>query len=156
LLRSAVFLEKTFKVYGLEFAEAITSRRLFGNICSAQLASVSLSQRGAELMSDKNDKEETKMAKRKGSETTGTKPEPGLLELTGVNALPERAVQAQWWIGGYNYRYTTGPFSLPQNSGSLDWILLNNDARQQEARVTVFKCPIQGTISRGVLDTCPT
>ena len=42
----------------------------------------------------------------------------------------------------YRYLYTTGPFLLPENSGSLDWVLLNNDSTQQEARVTVFTCPL--------------
>lgn len=42
----------------------------------------------------------------------------------------------------FRFRYTTGPFYLPQNSGSLDWILMNNDTTIQEARVTIFKCPV--------------
>lgn len=65
----------------------------------------------------------------------------GVLTTTAVNQLPGGAV-----IGGltikYKYRYTTGPFLLPENSGSLDWTLLNNDTTQQRARVTVFQCPV--------------
>jgi hypothetical protein len=69
----------------------------------------------------------------------------GILELTAIDIFPENAVPALWWIGEYKYRYTTGPFLLPQNSGSLDWILLNNDATQQKARVTIFKCELSTT-----------
>ena len=85
------------------------------------------------------------MTNRKRKEKMGTKLEAGMLELTDVNVLPERAVLEKYPISGYKYRYTTGPFLLPQNSGSLDWSLLNNDTTQQKARVTVFKCPV-GTV----------
>lgn len=66
----------------------------------------------------------------------------GMLELTAADALPARAILEKWPIRLYKHRYTTGPFLLPQNSGSLDWILLNNDIAPQAARVTVFQCPI--------------
>lgn len=82
------------------------------------------------------------MAKREGREMKENKREVGTLELTGMDVLPKRAVLAHPWIGEYSYRFTTGPFLLPQNSGSLDWILLNNDVTQQMVRVTVFKCAI--------------
>jgi hypothetical protein len=65
-----------------------------------------------------------------------------MLKLTGMDVLPEGVVLEPRPISAYQYRYTTGPFLLPQNSGSLDWELLNNDTTQQTARVTVFKCPI--------------
>jgi hypothetical protein len=42
----------------------------------------------------------------------------------------------------YKITYTTGPFLLPENSGSLDWVLLNNDRTPQQARVTVFTCAL--------------
>jgi hypothetical protein len=45
----------------------------------------------------------------------------------------------------YKYVYTTGPFLLPENSGSLDWVLLNNAPNSQQAQVTVFQCPVNGT-----------
>jgi hypothetical protein len=89
------------------------------------------------------------MTTRKPKEKTGRKLETGMLGLTDVNMLPERAVLEKWPISGYKYRYTTGPFLLPENSGSLDWILLNNDSTQQKARVTVFKCPV-GTVKTPV------
>ena len=89
------------------------------------------------------------MTNRKRKEKTGTKLEAGMLGLTDVNVLPERAVLEKYPISGYKYRYTTGPFLLPQNSGSLDWSLLNNDTTQQKARVTVFKCPV-GTVKTPV------
>lgn len=42
----------------------------------------------------------------------------------------------------YTHTYTTGPFSLPLNTHSIDWGILNNDSSAQRVRVTVFKCPI--------------
>ena len=82
------------------------------------------------------------MATRKRKAKAQTKPETGSLELTGQGVLPEKAVLEKWPVSEYKYRYTTGPFLLPQSSGSLDWTLLNNDAAEQKARVTVFKCPV--------------
>jgi len=82
------------------------------------------------------------MPRAKGGQTSGAKPGAGMLELTAIDVLPPRAVRANWWIGTYQHRYTTRPFSLPQSAGALDWVLLNNDATQQTARVTVFQCPI--------------
>jgi hypothetical protein len=89
------------------------------------------------------------MTTRKHKETTGIKLEAGMLGLTDVDLLPERAVLEKEPILKYKHRYTTGPFLLPQNSGSLDWTLLNNDTTQQTARVTVFKCPV-GTVKTPV------
>ena len=66
----------------------------------------------------------------------------GMPELTATTVLPAGAVLEARPAGGYSYRYTTGPFLFPQNAGSLDWGLLNNDPMQQTARVTVFKCPV--------------
>ena len=82
------------------------------------------------------------MITRKPKEKTVRKLEAGMLELTDVNMLPKRAVLEKWPTCSYKYCYTTGPFLLPENSGSLDWTLLNNDSTQQKARVTVFKCPV--------------
>lgn len=42
----------------------------------------------------------------------------------------------------YKYKYTTGPFTLPQNAQSIDWSVLNNDPKPQKVRVTVFKCVV--------------
>lgn len=70
------------------------------------------------------------------------KPVSGMARLTDVNILPEGAFIQKLPGPGYKYRYTTGPFLLPKNSGSLDWVVLNNDASQQEIRVTVFKCDL--------------
>jgi hypothetical protein len=89
------------------------------------------------------------MATRKRNEQTVGKLEAGMLGLTDVNALPVRAVVEKQFFFGYKHRYTTGPFLLPQNSGSLDWTLLNNDTSQQRVRVTVFKCPV-GTVKTPV------
>jgi hypothetical protein len=72
----------------------------------------------------------------------GNKPEPGMLELSALDALPQSAVLDKQLSGGFKHRYTTGPFLLPENSGSLDWILLNNDSSPQKARITVYKCGI--------------
>ena len=82
------------------------------------------------------------MATSKGKGKTGTKLEAGMLGLTDVSARPERVVLDKQPKGKYKWRYTTGPFLLPQNSGSLDWFLLNNDSTRQTVRVTVFKCPV--------------
>lgn len=73
----------------------------------------------------------------------------GMLGRTDPEMLPGRATLERWPISEYKYRYTTGPFLLPENSGSLDWTLLNNDKSQQRARVTVFKCPV-GTVKAPV------
>jgi len=89
------------------------------------------------------------MATRKRNVKTAGKLEVGMLELTGVNVLPEQSVVEKQPFFGYKYRYTTGPFLLPQSSGSLDWTLLNNDTSQQKVRVTVFKCPV-GTVKTPV------
>lgn len=89
------------------------------------------------------------MAKRKSQTRAVTKHEAGMLRLTEAKVFPKRAVCEMWPVGGYKYRYTTGPFLLPQSSGSLDWSLLNNDSTQQKVRVTVFKCPV-GTVKTPV------
>ncbi len=78
----------------------------------------------------------------KRKEKTGAKSEAGMLGLTDVKVLPERATLEKWPISGYKFCYTTGPFLLPQNSGSLDWSLLNNDSTPQKVRVTIFKCAV--------------
>jgi len=59
-----------------------------------------------------------------------------------VKELPPRAIVVERPpLGvGYQYKYTTGPFCLPQNTHSLDWGILNNDSSDQKVRVTVFKC----------------
>ena len=82
------------------------------------------------------------MATRKGIGKPKSKVEAGMLRLTAVGVLPERAVVEALPGRRYTHRYTTGPFLLPDNSGSLDWSLLNNDTTRQKARVTVFKCPV--------------
>ena len=94
------------------------------------------------------------MTTKKPKETRRVKLEGGMLKLTDVNALPERAVFEKVPISAYKYCYTTGPFLLPQKSGSLDWILLNNDTTPQRARVTVFKCPV-GTVKTSVPPRSP-
>jgi len=60
--------------------------------------------------------------------------------LVGIGFGATSLVGAASTGGRYMYKYTTGPFLLPENSGSLDWALLNNSSTQQQARVTVFKC----------------
>jgi hypothetical protein len=89
------------------------------------------------------------MTTRTRKERKGTKLEAGMLGLTNVNMLPDRAVLEKRRVSNYIHRYTTGPFLLPQSSGSLDWTLLNNDTTQQTARVTVFRCPV-GTVKTPV------
>jgi hypothetical protein len=81
------------------------------------------------------------MPTRKGKAKKVTKLEAGMLGLTAVKELPKEAVAGPA-VSPFKYSYTTGPFLLPQNSGSLDWTLLNNDTTPQRARVTVFRCPV--------------
>lgn len=62
-----------------------------------------------------------------------------------AQAIPKKAVKvdvARFFLSPYLYKYTTGPFMMPQNTHSLNWNLLNNDSTQQKVRVTVFKCHI--------------
>jgi hypothetical protein len=64
---------------------------------------------------------------------------------TEVEALPDTAAlvsPAQLRSGAYRFTYTTGPFALPANAQTIDWVLLNNDTTTQTVRVTVFGCPI--------------
>lgn len=69
----------------------------------------------------------------------------GVLTLTAPGELPRGAVRAGTQAGTYAYRYTTGPFSLPPNAGSLDWVVLNNETTVQTVRVTIFKCSLVST-----------
>lgn len=88
-------------------------------------------------------KEVTKMATpNKGNEKAAATRPDGSFELTGIKVLPLGGILTKILKLGYTYRYTTGPFLLPENSGSLDWMLLNNDTTVQSARVTVFRCPV--------------
>ncbi len=66
----------------------------------------------------------------------------GTFELTGIDSLPERATLTGSTETEFKHRYTSGPFLLPQGSGSLDWTILNNASGPQTVRVTVFKCPV--------------
>ncbi|HEV7667439.1 MAG TPA: hypothetical protein VGS22_02865 [Thermoanaerobaculia bacterium] len=76
------------------------------------------------------------MALRKSKEEAGT------LNRPKGDALPAQVLAEAGPRIKFKHKYTTGPFLLPQDSGSLDWALLNNDTTQQTARVTVFKCPV--------------
>lgn len=70
------------------------------------------------------------------------------LTVTPLEVLPDEAVLArinQLLSCCYQYVYTTGPFTLPLNTHSIDWGVLNNDNCPQEIRVTVFKC-VTGTV----------
>src|SRR5262245_41063655 len=71
-----------------------------------------------------------------------SKEEAGTLKRAKGDAAPAQAVAEAGLRGRFRFRYTTGPFLLPQDSGSLDWALLNDDNTAQKARVTVFQCPI--------------
>ena len=54
---------------------------------------------------------------------------PGVIDRIKPGILPE-----------YKYVYTTGPFSLPLTTHSIDWGILNNSSTTQKVRITVFKC----------------
>jgi hypothetical protein len=84
------------------------------------------------------------MARETGRDSAG--PQAGTPELSAANIIPEVAERVRRVRPPeYRYVYTTGPFTLPQNTHSLDWGMLNNDTVSQTVRVTVFKCPIGGT-----------
>jgi hypothetical protein len=81
------------------------------------------------------------MAKKTAAKKAPAKMEE-LLRLTGPDKLPKGAVIARERAILYAYRYTTGPFLLPENAHSLDWSVLNNDLKPQKVRVTVYRCPV--------------
>ena len=86
-------------------------------------------------------------AKKKTSRGSTTKRgsatvEAGVLRTSPVNELPKNAVEAPLQSTTYRYTYTTGPFSLPLSTHSIDWGVLNNTSSPQTVRVTVFKCGI--------------
>jgi hypothetical protein len=84
------------------------------------------------------------MAKETGSDSAG--PQAGTPELSAANVVPEGAERVRRVRPpDFRHVYTTGPFTLPQKTHSLDWGMLNNDTVSQTVRVTVFKCPIGGT-----------
>ena len=77
-----------------------------------------------------------------------TKEKVSAVRLSKPEAIPKKAVLVDIPMAltiGYAYKYTTGPFMLPQNTHSLNWNLLNNASTQQKARVTVYKCWIGAT-----------
>ncbi len=67
-------------------------------------------------------------------------------KTTAVKKYPGKLVKSPKSLRrkAYKYTYTTGPFSLPLNTHSIDWGILNNDPVKQKVRVTVFKCNIGG------------
>lgn len=69
-------------------------------------------------------------------------PSEGTAVAGGEKGIPAGAVTTNMVIRRFKYRYTTGPFLLPPNSGSLDWAVLNNATTAQRIRVTVFRCDI--------------
>ena len=71
---------------------------------------------------------------------TNLKKNPNMLLRTELKDLPFKAEIVKEFFFNYSYRYTTGPFLLPENSGSLDWKILNNDPNRQKVRVTVYRC----------------
>ena len=66
----------------------------------------------------------------------------GVFEWNPLDSLPERSKLSASTDGDFKHCYTSGPFLLPQGSGSLDWTILNNASAEQTVRVTVFKCPV--------------
>lgn len=65
--------------------------------------------------------------------------EQGGLVATEPDVLPAGAVTGVESGPTFQHVYTTGPFQLPHDAGSLDWIVMNNDVTTQQVRVTVFK-----------------
>jgi len=56
--------------------------------------------------------------------------------------LPDGAIEINWPLNPFNFKYTTGPFILPESADAIHWTLLNNDSTQQTARVTIFRIPV--------------
>jgi hypothetical protein len=75
-----------------------------------------------------------------GTDTAAT----DVLRSSPVTELPEKAIavdeQSAAQAAAFTYTYTTGPFTLPSNTHSIDWAVLNNDPAIQTVQVTVFKC----------------
>ena len=42
----------------------------------------------------------------------------------------------------YKYTLSSGPFGLPANAQSVDWVLVNDTGTAQTVRVTVYKCAV--------------
>src|SRR5215213_1844445 len=104
--------------------------------------------------------------KKPGKTATKDTGAQGAPSVSSADTLPlgaELAGQGRGKKLKYKNVYTTGPFTLPLNTHSLDWGLLNNDSTQQTVRVTVFKChigapktaeppgPLEVTVGPGVL-----
>jgi hypothetical protein len=73
---------------------------------------------------------------------------PGMVRISPAGKLPENFFVVPIdspTASSYQFKYTTGPVLLTQNTRSLDWGILNNDSTNQKVRVTVFKC-ITGTV----------
>lgn len=85
------------------------------------------------------------MATKQGKDKTANRIDSGMFVRgsSNINDIAEiTGLAVNKKLGQFKLRYTTGPFLLPANSGSLDWTLLNNDTTNQNARVTIFKCPV--------------
>lgn len=70
---------------------------------------------------------------------------PGDLEhlaSTSIDEVPHEEHLEKALISDYKYRYTTGPFVIPEVGDSLNTIVLNNDVVVQKVRVIVAFCPI--------------
>ena len=64
--------------------------------------------------------------------------EQGRGEVSPVERIPEKASAvdlARGMMIRYRFTLSTGPFALPSNTHSLDWVLLNDDPGQQTVRV---------------------
>ncbi len=90
-------------------------------------------------------KETTVAVKKQSASGSKTKRGPakvkaGVLKTSPVKQLPKNAVEASVWSTQYRHTYTTGPFSLPLATHSIDWGILNNSRSPQKVRITVFKC----------------
>lgn len=57
-------------------------------------------------------------------------------QMTPLKAKPAPINTA----GGFRYVLSSGPFSLPAGSQSVDWVVVNDSAASQTMRVTVYKC----------------
>lgn len=69
-----------------------------------------------------------------------------LLPRSGLGSAPPEGSSSQ-----FQFKRTSGLFSLPQNAVSVDWVVLNDGPVAQQVRVTVFKVGAGVKTSQGAV-----
>lgn len=47
--------------------------------------------------------------------------------------------------GGFRFTRSTGPFMIPADAQSVDWVAVNNTSTSQDIRVSVYRLSLTGT-----------